>query len=152
MATPERESAQVNLTMTVWLNQPPALGVMAVVPSAAKVAALMVGSVVSISALTVRMVLLPALSDTVCVTVVGWVASADSAMAVRVKEASPARARPEPVSEAAKTWLDGAVHRKNLLSGDFREVGVGVAAAEDGTPYWGLILATRRDAPDDRRR
>jgi uncharacterized protein YkwD len=45
--------------------------------------------------------------------------------------------------EVVKSWLDRPANRDYLL-GDFRDVGVGVAASEKGIPFWCLLLAKPR--------
>ncbi len=45
--------------------------------------------------------------------------------------------------EVVKSWLDRPANRDYLL-GDFRDVGVGVAATEKGIPYWCLLVAKPR--------
>ncbi len=42
-----------------------------------------------------------------------------------------------------ETWLASEEHRRHL-DGDFREIGVGVAATPSGVLYWTLVLATAR--------
>jgi len=44
-------------------------------------------------------------------------------------------------AEVVRDWLDNKGQKEALL-GDFTEVGLGVAVADDGRPYWCLILAT----------
>jgi uncharacterized protein YkwD len=41
----------------------------------------------------------------------------------------------ETVAAVMTSWMESPHHRENIL-GDFTEVGVAVAEAEDGTPYW----------------
>jgi uncharacterized protein YkwD len=41
----------------------------------------------------------------------------------------------ETVASVMDTWMNSPHHRENIL-GDFTEVGVAVAKADDGTPYW----------------
>lgn len=46
-----------------------------------------------------------------------------------------------------RTWMDSPPHRKNIL-GDFSRVGVAVARADDGTPYWCVEFADPWPRPD----
>ncbi len=45
-----------------------------------------------------------------------------------------AEGQPTP-SDVVAAWLDDPPHRANLLGG-FNRLGVGLARADDGTPYW----------------
>jgi uncharacterized protein YkwD len=45
-------------------------------------------------------------------------------------------------AEAIRSWLDSPGHRRNLLGGDYTEVGLGVVTGEDGTRYWTQVFAT----------
>jgi uncharacterized protein YkwD len=38
-------------------------------------------------------------------------------------------------------WMNSAGHRENILSGQFTEIGIGLAHSADGTPYWTMDLA-----------
>jgi uncharacterized protein YkwD len=40
-----------------------------------------------------------------------------------------------------RAWMASAGHRANILSRQARRIGVGVAAAADGTLYWTMVLA-----------
>ncbi len=40
-------------------------------------------------------------------------------------------------------WMGSSGHRQNILNGNYTEIGVGVAYAADGTPYWTQVLAAR---------
>ena len=44
-------------------------------------------------------------------------------------------------------WMNSPGHRANILSGNVTEIGVGLAYAADGTPYWTMVLAVPADAP-----
>lgn len=44
-------------------------------------------------------------------------------------------------AEAMTSWLDSPGHRANLLGADYREIGVGLAKAADGTVYWTQVFA-----------
>jgi uncharacterized protein YkwD len=37
-------------------------------------------------------------------------------------------------------WMASPGHRDNILNGNFVEIGVGLAYAADGTPYWSMEL------------
>ena len=41
----------------------------------------------------------------------------------------------ETVASVMESWMNSPHHRENIL-GDFTEVGVAIARADDGTPYW----------------
>lgn len=43
-------------------------------------------------------------------------------------------------SEAMHSWLKSEAHKGNLLGKDYREIGVAVAKAADGTMYWTQIF------------
>ena len=47
-------------------------------------------------------------------------------------------------ADVARTWLKSPAQRKTIL-GDVADVGLGVSADDEGTPYWCLILAEPRD-------
>ena len=38
-------------------------------------------------------------------------------------------------------WMNSPGHRANILSGNVTEIGIGLAYAADGTPYWTMDLA-----------
>ena len=38
-------------------------------------------------------------------------------------------------------WMNSPGHRANILSGNVTEIGVGLAYAADGAPYWTMVLA-----------
>lgn len=38
-------------------------------------------------------------------------------------------------------WMNSAGHRANILSGNFTEIGIGLAHSANGTPYWTMELA-----------
>jgi uncharacterized protein YkwD len=40
-------------------------------------------------------------------------------------------------------WMDSPSHRANILDGVFRQIGVGLAFAPDGTAYWSMELGRR---------
>jgi uncharacterized protein YkwD len=46
-------------------------------------------------------------------------------------------------AEVLATWLEHETHRSSLFGG-FTEAGIGYARAEDGKPFWTLILGTPR--------
>jgi uncharacterized protein YkwD len=48
-----------------------------------------------------------------------------------------------PAEFALQGWLKSASHRENLLSNRWRETGVGVAIAEDGTFYFTQVFLVR---------
>lgn len=70
----------------------------------------------------------------------------------RVKEAGYAfRAFGENIAAGQRTaadavaaWMDSPPHRKNLLSEDFEEVGLAVAATKDGKRYWTQVFGSPR--------
>ena len=37
-------------------------------------------------------------------------------------------------------WMNSAGHRANILNGNFTEIGIGLAYAANGTPYWTMAL------------
>ena len=41
-------------------------------------------------------------------------------------------------------WMNSSGHRANILNGNFTEIGVGLAYASDGRPYWTMVLARPR--------
>jgi uncharacterized protein YkwD len=47
---------------------------------------------------------------------------------------------PDPAAVMAG-WMSSSGHRDNILSGSVTEIGVGLAYAGDGTPYWTMVLA-----------
>ena len=51
----------------------------------------------------------------------------------------------DPVARALQSWLDSPSHRETILTAGFRETGVGVAAADDGTLYFTQLFILRRD-------
>ena len=64
-----------------------------------------------------------------------------TAAGYRFRQASLAYASGTPTAAVvARDWLDNKAQKDTIL-GDFTDVGLGVAAAADGTPYWCLILA-----------
>jgi uncharacterized protein YkwD len=46
----------------------------------------------------------------------------------------------QSVEAAVQAWIDSPKHLENML-GDFRGLGVAVAKAEDGRPYWAMVLS-----------
>ena len=48
-----------------------------------------------------------------------------------------------PVEFACESWLKSPAHRDNLLSGRWKETGIGVAVAADGTYYFTQVFLTR---------
>ena len=44
------------------------------------------------------------------------------------------------VQAAVQAWIDSARHLENML-GNYRGLGVAVANAEDGRPYWAMVLS-----------
>jgi uncharacterized protein YkwD len=40
------------------------------------------------------------------------------------------------VKEVMKVWMESPPHKKNILNGEYTEIGVAVAYGEDGKPYW----------------
>jgi uncharacterized protein YkwD len=67
-----------------------------------------------------------------------------------VRSGYPVRAWGENVaggytdSEAVTAaWMDSPSHRANILDGGFREIGIGLAYAADGTAYWSMELGRR---------
>ena len=40
-------------------------------------------------------------------------------------------------------WMNSEGHRKNILSANFTEIGVGYAAKSNGTPYWTQMFIGR---------
>lgn len=41
-------------------------------------------------------------------------------------------------------WMNSSGHRANILNGNVTEIGIGLAHAADGTPYWTMVLARSR--------
>ena len=37
-------------------------------------------------------------------------------------------------------WMNSPGHRANILNGTFTQIGIGLAYAADGTPYWSMEL------------
>ena len=37
-------------------------------------------------------------------------------------------------------WMNSPGHRANILNGTFTQIGIGLAYAPDGTPYWAMEL------------
>lgn len=44
-------------------------------------------------------------------------------------------------AEAMESWMNSEGHRANLLGKDYREIGVALAKADDGTIYWTQVFA-----------
>jgi uncharacterized protein YkwD len=44
------------------------------------------------------------------------------------------------VEAAVQAWIDSSRHLENML-GDFQGLGVAVAKAENGRPYWAMVLS-----------
>lgn len=42
-----------------------------------------------------------------------------------------------------RSWMRSAGHRRNILKCSFRHIGVGLAYATDGTPYWTQVFGRR---------
>jgi uncharacterized protein YkwD len=38
-------------------------------------------------------------------------------------------------------WMNSSGHRANILSGNFTQIGIGLAYSANGTPYWTMDLA-----------
>jgi uncharacterized protein YkwD len=51
---------------------------------------------------------------------------------------------PGSAQEAVDGWMNSPAHRENILDCRLREMGIGVAVAGDGTPYWVQDFATPR--------
>ena len=49
------------------------------------------------------------------------------------------RATPTPPS-VMNGWMNSPGHRANILSGNVTQIGVGLAYAANGTPYWTMDL------------
>lgn len=49
----------------------------------------------------------------------------------------------DPAEEAVEGWMNSRGHREAILEPDFRETGVGVAVAEDGTIYFTQLFLRR---------
>lgn len=45
-------------------------------------------------------------------------------------------------AEAITCWMNSEGHKANILGGNFREIGVALAKAADGTVYWTQVFAT----------
>jgi uncharacterized protein YkwD len=45
-------------------------------------------------------------------------------------------------AEAVEGWIGSEGHRKNMLNGDYEDVGVGVAEGKDGKRYWTQVFAS----------
>jgi uncharacterized protein YkwD len=50
----------------------------------------------------------------------------------------------DSVGEVVRAWMRSRAHRENIMNCDLREVGVGLAFAADGTPYWVQDFASPR--------
>ena len=50
-------------------------------------------------------------------------------------------ATPDAVMAA---WMNSPGHRANILNGTFTQIGIGLAYAADGTPYWAMELGRPR--------
>lgn len=53
----------------------------------------------------------------------------------------------DPVEVAVDSWMKSRGHRKAILTPDFRETGVGVAAEEDGTIYFTQLFFLAKPPP-----
>jgi uncharacterized protein YkwD len=54
------------------------------------------------------------------------------------------RGFPDPISIAVEKWLESPSHRQNLLSPRWRESGIGIAIAADGTYYFTQVFIVRK--------
>ena len=43
-------------------------------------------------------------------------------------------------SSVVVAWMNSPGHRANILNGTFTQIGIGLAHAADGTPYWSMEL------------
>ena len=50
----------------------------------------------------------------------------------------------DPVAMAIQNWLLSPSHRKNMLSGVWRESAIGVAVSDDGAVYFTQVFLTRK--------
>jgi uncharacterized protein (TIGR03000 family) len=55
-----------------------------------------------------------------------------------------AEGAPTP-AEAISMWMTSPGHRQNILNQDYKELGVGVAAAANGRKYWTQVFAVPRE-------
>jgi uncharacterized protein YkwD len=44
-------------------------------------------------------------------------------------------------SAVVYAWMNSPGHRANIVSGNFTQIGIGIAYAADGSPYWAMELA-----------
>ena len=51
--------------------------------------------------------------------------------------------QPDPQSVIA-SWQGSPGHRRNMLSRDARQIGIGIALDRDSRPYWVMVLAAPR--------
>jgi uncharacterized protein YkwD len=49
---------------------------------------------------------------------------------------------PDSVAEVVDGWMNSPAHRENIMDCRLQEMGIGVAVAWDGTPYWVQDFAT----------
>lgn len=49
-----------------------------------------------------------------------------------------------PAASAVERWMQSPAHRENLLNGRWKESGIGVAVAADGTYYFTEVFLTRK--------
>ena len=45
-------------------------------------------------------------------------------------------------------WMNSPGHRANILSGNVTQIGVGLAYAADGSPYWTMVFARPAERSD----
>lgn len=50
----------------------------------------------------------------------------------------------DPITKAVELWLDSPSHRRNLLDPNWKESGIGIAIAEDGSYYLTQVFWVRR--------
>ncbi|MET0711371.1 MAG: CAP domain-containing protein [Jiangellaceae bacterium] len=44
--------------------------------------------------------------------------------------------------QVVAAWMASPGHRANILSGNFTQIGIGIAFSADGSPYWAMELAS----------
>jgi uncharacterized protein YkwD len=49
-----------------------------------------------------------------------------------------------PVEAIFKSWMESEGHRKNILSGNYEEIGIGVAADDTGELYYTQVFGTAK--------
>ena len=57
-----------------------------------------------------------------------------------VTAASTKRSRLLTADAVMAAWMNSPGHRANILNGTFTQIGIGLAYAADGTPYWAMEL------------